>query len=185
MKKFTCSLILFMACAVSVMAQTHADATSQKWTGIDVNTVLENEEEYPSSDQNDFSKGFQFVLYNVGTGRFVVQGGDWAMEGRLFYPDFGRTMALYANGHINAGITETTTDARNSFCVRPPEPYKKAWKKDYPNINLTTLMDGSEVADEGRSYPMQWKFTRVEAPSNTDSYSYYILMVIKPPIITS
>lgn len=176
MKRFTVLLIALIVCAASALAQTHAEATSQKWKGIDVNDVLGHESEYPSTEQNDFSKGFKFVLYNVGTGRFVVQGGDWAMEGRLFYPDFGRTMALYANGHINGGITETQTDNKNSFCVRPPEPYSKSWKNDYDKINLTTLMDGNEINKNGVYYPMVWNFQRVENESNTDTYTYYMWM---------
>ena len=93
------SLPFQSACCGGLKAQTHADATSQKWKGIDVNTVLGN------SDYTD--NGFPFLLYNVGTGRFIMQGGDWAMEGRLFFSDFGRKMYLYSNGRINAGITES------------------------------------------------------------------------------
>ncbi|MBP5506712.1 MAG: hypothetical protein J6Y23_02555, partial [Prevotella sp.] len=66
-------------------AQTHAEATSQKWKGIDVSTVIGNNA-YP--DDNTLTSGYPFLLYNVGTGRFIMQGGDWAMEGRLFFSDF-------------------------------------------------------------------------------------------------
>ncbi|MBR2231662.1 MAG: hypothetical protein IJ891_04770, partial [Prevotella sp.] len=89
-----------------MFAQTHADATSQKWKGIDVSTVVGNTEgKYP--DDNTLASGYPFLLYNVGTGRFIMQGGDFAMEGRLFFSDFGRTMYLYSNGRINAAITES------------------------------------------------------------------------------
>lgn len=142
------SLLTFVN-LVGLKAQTHADATSQKWKGIDVNTVLGN------SDYTD--NGFPFLLYNVGTDRFIMQGGDWAMEGRLFFSDFGRQMYLHSSGRINSGITESTNANKNSFCVRPPEPFSKNWSDaNYNTINLTTLMDGNKQG----SYPMDWHFER-------------------------
>ena len=158
-----------------MFAQTHADATSQKWKGIDVNTVLNG---------NTLESGYPFLLYNVGTGRFIMQGGDWAMEGRLFFSDFGRTMYLYSNGRINAAITESATATKNSFCARPPEPFSKNWSDaNYNTINLTTLMDGSVQPDKGepKVYDMTWKFQRVEDPSDTETYTYYMYMVWTKP----
>ena len=154
-----------------IKAQTHAEATSQKWKGIDVSTIIGNDA-YP--DDNSLEHGFPFLLYNVGTGRFVIQGGDWAMEGRLFFPDFGRKMYLYNNGRINAGITESTAATKNSFCARPPEPFGKTWSdQNYKTINLTTLMDGSNQS----KYKMTWTFERVEDASNTETYTYYMYQV--------
>ena len=153
---------------VNIHAQTHAEATSQKWKGIDVTTVLGDSITYP--DDNTLESGYPFLLYNVGTGRFVIQGGDWAMEGRLFHPDFGRTMYLYYNGRINGGITESVTATKNSFCVRPPEPQGKSWDQ-WPNINLTTLLDGDSAIS---TFKMHWHFERVEqTPSDTCTYYMY------------
>lgn len=53
--------------------QTHAEATSQQWKGIDVNAKVIGNSDYADN-------GYPFLLYNVGTGRFIIQGGDWAME---------------------------------------------------------------------------------------------------------
>ena len=88
LKKYTLFTLLtfFHVVGLNAQTQTHAEATSQKWKGIDVNTVIGNNA-YP--DNNTMTSGYPFLLFNVGTGRFVVQGGDWAMEGRLFYTDFG------------------------------------------------------------------------------------------------
>ena len=162
-------------------AQTHAEATSQKWKGIDVSTVIGNS---AYTDDNTLASGYPFLLYNVGTGRFIMQGGDWAMEGRLFFSDFGRTMYLYSNGRINAAITESATATKNSFCARPPEPFSKNWSDaNYNTINLTTLMDGSVQPDKGepKVYDMTWKFQRVEDPSDTETYTYYMYMVWTKP----
>ena len=171
-------LIVLMAILFSqgvMFAQTHADATSQQWHGIDVNDVLNGN--YP--DDNTLASGYPFLLYNVGTGRFIMQGGDWAMEGRLFFSDFGRTMYLYSNGRINAAITESTNDKKNSFCARPPEPFGKNWSDDnYNTINLTTLMDGPI---NQANYSMNWTFERVEDASNTETYTYYMYQIYTKP----
>ena len=168
--------LLLLATTQAVFAQeaqtqqTHADATSQKWKGINVNTVLEGD--YP--DDNTLESGYPFLLYNVGTGRFVIQGGDFAMEGRLFFSDFGRQMYLYSNGRINAGITESTNTEKNSFCARPPEPFGKNWSdNNYKTINLTTLMDGSNQSQ----YSMNWTFEPVVDPDNPDVFTYYMYQV--------
>ena len=171
-----CIRILIVLMAVMfgqgvMFAQTHAEATSQKWKGIDVNTVLNGN--FP--DDNTIESGFPFLLYNVGTGRFIMQGGDWAMEGRLFFSDFGRQMYLYSNGRINAGITESATATKNSFCARPPEPTSRNWS-NIANINLTTLMDGDT---SWGNYPMTWTFERVEEASNTETYTYYMYQTSK------
>ncbi|MBQ1587531.1 MAG: hypothetical protein II081_00600 [Prevotella sp.] len=163
LKKYTLFTLLtfFHVVGLNAQTQTHAEATSQKWKGIDVNTVLGN------SDYTD--KGFPFLLYNVGTGRFIMQGGDWAMEGRLFFSDFGRQMYLHSSGRINSGITESTNANKNSFCARPPEPFSKTWSNDnYNTINLTTLMDGNKQG----SYPMDWHFER--DMTDTESFTYYM-----------
>ena len=152
---------------------THAEATSQKWKGIDVMSTVIGNSTY--TDDNTLANGYPFLLYNVGTGCFVIQGGDFAMEGRLFFSDFGRTMYLYSNGRINAGITESTNTNKNSFCARPPEPFGKNWSdENYNKFNLTTLMDGPI---NQANYSMNWTFERVEDPSNTETYTYYMYQV--------
>lgn len=181
---FILSLLYLLASPNYVLGQetngeqptaTHAEATSQKWHGIDVSTVIGNS---AYTDDNTLESGYPFLLYNVGTGRFIMQGGDWAMEGRLFFSDFGRQMYLYSNGRINAGITESSNSQKNSFCARPPEPFGKNWSdNNYNTINLTTLMDGSNQG----SYKMTWSFKRVEDPSNTDTYTYYMYQIYTAP----
>ncbi len=161
--------------AAGLKAQTHAEATSQQWKGIDVSTVIGNS---TYTDDNTLEHGYPFLLYNVGTGRFIIQGGDWAMEGRLFFSDFGRQMYLYSNGRINAVIQENQNVTKNSFCARPPEPFGKNWSdNNYKTINLTTLMDG----DNRDNYSMNWTFERVEDPSNTETYTYYMYQIYTKP----
>ena len=174
-KVFMLFALLAFVHVVELKAQTHADATSQKWHGIDVNTVIGNSK---YNDDNSLEHGFPFLLFNVGTGRFIMQGGDWAMEGRLFFSDFGRQMYLYSNGRINAVIQENQNVTKNSFCARPPEPFGKNWSDaNYTTANLTTLMDG----DNRDYYSMNWTFQRVEDASNTETYTYYMYQIYTKP----
>lgn len=139
---------------------THAHSTSRHWKGMDVNTLLEN----PTYDlQND---GEKFYLYNVGTGRFVIEGGDWGMEGRLFFEDFGRPMFLYENSTIHPLITENTNANLTVFVCNVPGVTKgKSWT-DYTKYAFTTVMDG----DIGNGV---WTFERI--PNETgDTYTYYM-----------
>lgn len=165
-KRLYIAIALVALNIMPMQAQTHAEATSQKWQGIDVTTVLGNS---TYTDDNNYHHGYPFLLYNVGTGCFITQGGDWAMEGRLFFRDFGRTMYLYSNGRINSGLTENGVSAqKNSFCARPPEPFGKSWD-NFNTINLTTLMDGAKQS----KYNQQWTFERVPGETG-DTCTYYM-----------
>ena len=173
-KRLYIAIALVALNIMPMQAQTHAEATSQKWKGIDVSTVLGNPE-YP--DDNKLEHGCPFLLYNVGTGCFITQGGDWAMEGRLFFRDFGRTMYLYSNGRINGGVVESQTATKNSFCARPPYETGRNWQdNNYNSYNFTTLYDGDK---NWENFNVNFNFIRVENPSNTDTYTYYMYEVGK------
>lgn len=172
MEKAIYILLIFFLSSVKLCAHTRAEVASQKWQGVYVDTIIGNAK-YP--DVNGIPQGFPFILYNVGTGCFITQGGDWAMEGRLFYSDFGRTMYLCNNGRINSGITEENVDiSKNSFCVRPPDPFGMNWN-NIKNVNFTTLMDGKSKKDENDNTGtfQKWVFERVEDASN-DTCTYYM-----------
>lgn len=163
-----------MPMQAQTVTQTHAEATSQKWQGINLDTVLTATpaETDKYHDDNTIEHGCPFLLYNVGTGCFITQGGDWAMEGRLFFRDFGRTMYLYSNGRINGGVVESQTASKNSFCARPPDKTGRSWNDDqYRAGNVTTLYDGDV---NWANYDVKWHFVRVEDPSVTDTYTYYM-----------
>ncbi|MBR4388333.1 MAG: hypothetical protein IKT00_04045 [Prevotella sp.] len=143
--------------------KTHAEAASRQWKGIDVDKVIKNGE-YPD--------GKKIFLFNVGTGCFIIDGGNWGVEGRLFHEDFGRAMTLLPTGRINSGITESNLgDNKNNFCARPPEPFGRSWS-DYNKYNYTTIMDGEDKTN----YKMTWSFERVEDPSDTETYTYYMYL---------
>ena len=92
---FLILLCLGLFSSGTVLAQDEPGEENIKWKGIDVTTVL-NHSEYAKN-------GKEIYLYNVGTGRFIIEGGNWGMEGRLFHEDFGRPMYLLSNGFIRSG----------------------------------------------------------------------------------
>lgn len=170
--KYSILCLLFFPC--NLLAQetntpkTHAEAASRQWKGINVDLVIKSD----GNDTEYMPDGKKIYLFNVGTGRFIIDGGNWGVEGRLFHEDFGRAMTLLSTGRINSGITESNISSdKNSFCARPPEPFGKNWSDNtYNTINLTTLMDGKDQT----KYSMNWTFERVEDPSNTETYTYYM-----------
>ena len=82
--------------------ETHAHASSRKWKGINVNDDVIGQSQYATTGKTIF-------LYNVGTGRFIIEGGNFGMEGRLFHEDFGRPLSLKSDGYILSGVKEMRT----------------------------------------------------------------------------
>ena len=170
-KKKYCSIILialFLSilppCELAAQEQTedtHAHSESHKWKGIDVKTVL---------GKNQYSnKGKTIYLFNVGTGRFIIEGGNYGMEGRLFHEDFGRPMELMSNGLIKSGITEKGTNVDKSvFGCNASGPFHDQPWTAWDQYSFAIMMDASIKKRNG------WVFERVEDESNTDTYIYYM-----------
>lgn len=152
---------------ISLSAQerlTFAESASQQWKGIDVTTVLNNTQ-YAE-------KGKKFYLYNVGTGYFIIDGGNWGIEGRLFYNTFGRLLELMSNGNIKSGITEKTVKKIMYGCNVPRLTRPTATWNDADKYSFTTIMDA-----ETSSFS-KWKFQRVETDPSDDTYTYYMWEVM-------
>ena len=154
-KKKYCS-IFFIALFLSFLPQcklaaqetkaTHAESMSKVWKGMDVNTVVGN--------SNYETNGKKFYLFNVGTGRFVIEGGNWGMEGRLFHESFGRPLYLMKSGFIKSGITEGNNKKDSYGCNVPGVSNEKS---SWSNCNIrsfTVMMD----ADRGQL--SKWEFQR-------------------------
>lgn len=175
MKRLITVILLMFVAFVGINAQntgTHAHSTTRHWKGMDVLDMLANPGNY-----GDFAtNGKKIYLYNVGTGRFLIDGGSWAMEGRLFHDDFGRRMTLYRDAtnnylYIRPGIEEETTSVKRNLICNIPGVTRagstNTWARSDGNFCVTLLLDGHD--DYRRLY-----FERVEDPSNTDTYSYRI-----------
>ena len=162
--------------------ETHAHSESHKWKGIDViNTVIGNDDYAPNPGQlNSFSprinkypfeKGKIIFLYNVGTGMFLIEGGNWGMEGRLFHESFGRPLYLFSDGYILSGIKEKTDPKNSKFifgCNIPGIFHSQSNWDNWNQYSFTIMMD----ADISRR-TKGWQFKRVEGETG-DTYTYYM-----------
>ncbi len=161
--------------------KTHAQSESHKWKGIDVTTVLGNDDYAPNPGQlNTFSprinkypfeKGKIIFLYNVGTGMFLIEGGNWGMEGRLFHESFGRPLYLFSDGYILSGIKEKTDPTNTKFifgCNIPSVFHSQQNWNNWDKYSFTLMMD----ADISRR-TKGWQFKRVEGETG-DTYTYYM-----------
>ena len=168
-KKKYCSIFLialFLSilplCKLAAQEQTedtHAHSESHKWKGIDVTSVLNNPE-YATN-------GKEIYLFNIGTGRFIIEGGNFGMEGRLFHEDFGRPLYLMSNSFIKSGITENS-DEKSWFGCNAARAFHSGTWSEWNKYSFTIMMDAR------KSYRKGWNFERVEDPSNTDTYTYYM-----------
>ena len=77
----------FAAMPFTSYAQTFDRSSAMRWKGADVDTLKE-----------------EFLLYNVGTGKFMTAGGGWGVQGMLLYQDFGTMMSLESQKNNTYGI---------------------------------------------------------------------------------
>lgn len=166
MKKKLYFLLCLISCSLftnTALAQTntptHAESKSKIWKGIDVETVLGN--------STYSTTGRKIYLYNVGTGRFIIEGGEWGMEGRLFHETFGRQMFLRSDGFILSGITENNSSNKIMFGCNVPGVSKNNAKWSQANqYCFYMLMDADQTTLK------KWNFQRVN--SDPDNYTYYM-----------
>ena len=162
--------------------ETHAHSESHKWKGIDVTTVICENSPYapnpgsyknytPYIDKYPFNKGKTIFLYNVGTGKFLIEGGNFGMEGRLFHEDFGRPLYLFSDGYILSGIKEKVDNTSTKFifgCNIPGVFHSQSTWDNWNQYSFTIMMD----ADLSRR-SKGWQFKRVEGETG-DTYTYYM-----------
>lgn len=144
---------------------THAHASSLKWKGIDKNTVIGNSE-YATTGKTIF-------LYNVGTGRFIIEGGNFGMEGRLFHETFGRPLFLKSNGFILSGVEESASGGKKILfgCNIPKVFHKQTNWNNWNQYSFTIMMDATT---EYRNYTgAGWQFERIQGETG-DTYTYYM-----------
>lgn len=90
-KRFLMGTVLaaagFAAMPFTSYAQPSDQHSAMRWKGADVTTLNE-----------------EFLLYNVGTGKFMTAGGGWGTQGMMLYQDFGTMMDLVRNANNTYGI---------------------------------------------------------------------------------
>ncbi len=97
-KRFLMGTVLavvgFAAMPFTSYAQTSDRPSAMRWKGADVTTLNE-----------------EFLLYNVGTGKFMIAGGGWGIQGMMLYQDFGTMMSLVHNDNNTYVIKSNVENA--------------------------------------------------------------------------
>ena len=148
-KRILCAALLVagLMSSASVCAQNSQNTT--RWEGINVDNLTNN------------SKTDVF-LYNVGTGRFLIHGGDWGTQARLFYNDSGKMLIL--NKRANGVLFDTGMMTLKSDGSAAKWLICNTGNWDNNDLTLTIVMDGRE--NQGT-----WTLQRV---TDDPGYTYYM-----------
>ncbi len=156
-------------------ASVCAQSTETRWEG-----------NIPSTSLNDK----EVFLYNVGTGRFLVHGGDWGVQARLFYNDSGKLLTMRKVTGSGNNVTATfdtgqTTlkdgkQAHSLCCNIPGVTDGDDWNDatgGSKNKTYSVIMDGYSVAwsvgqYSGNDFP--WHFVKVTDPDESGNNTYYM-----------
>lgn len=142
-------------------AQTSDRPSAMRWKGADVTNLKE-----------------EFLLYNVGTGKFMTAGGGWGVQGMLLYQDFGTMMSLDSKGKntyvIKSNIENDDYANAKYLGINYPD-YTSVGKWGDSNTFgpiMEAQISGTLEYDifTKYSYGRAWTFERVKGIS--DSYVY-------------
>lgn len=151
----------FAAMPFTSYAQTFDRPSAMRWKGADVDTLKE-----------------EFLLYNVGTGKFMTAGGGWGVQGMLLYQDFGTMMDLVRNANNTYGIKSNieNDDYANAKYLGINYPDYTSLGKWGDSNTFGPIMEAQISGTleynwyTKYSYGRAWTFERVEGIS--DSYVY-------------
>ena len=141
-------------------AEVSAQSTT-RWSGNDVSTM---------------TSGTEVFLYDVGTGRFLIHGGDWGIQGRLFYEDTGKLLTFRrgnsGNIYFETGIA--TGDASVVGCNVPAVTANQAWTDN--SGTFTILFDANVNYTNGNniSGTRNWTFVPVTDEDEEGNFTYYM-----------
>lgn len=146
----------FAAMPFTSYAQTSNRPSAMRWKGADVKTLNE-----------------EFLLYNVGTGKFMTAGGGWGVQGMLLYQDFGTMMGLVSNGNgtyvIKSNVENGDFENAKYLGINYPGYTSTGTWGDHTNT-FAPIMEAQSSGTEPVTYSRKWTFERVEGIS--DSYVY-------------
>lgn len=149
-KRFLMGMVLavagFAAMPFTSYAQTSDRPSAMRWKGADVTTLNE-----------------EFLLYNVGTGKFMIAGGGWGVQGMMLYQDFGTMMGLVSKGNntyvIKSNIENVGHENAKYLGINYPG-YTSAGKWGDSNTFGPIMEAQISGTDYGR-YDRAWTFERV------------------------
>lgn len=149
-KRFLMGTVLaaagFAAMPFTSYAQTSDRPSAMRWKGADVTTLNED-----------------FLLYNVGTGKFMIAGGGWGIQGMMLYQDFGTMMGLVSKGNntyvIESNIENVGYENAKYLGINYPG-YTSAGKWGDSNT-FGPIMEAQINGTYNGSYDRAWTFERV------------------------
>lgn len=137
-------------------AQTSDQPSAMRWKGADVTTLNED-----------------FLLYNVGMGKFMIAGGGWGIQGMMLYQDFGTMMGLVSKGNntyvIKSNIENVDHENAKYLGINYPG-YTSAGKWGDSNTFgpiMEAQINGTDYGNYGRA----WTFERVEGLKDNFVYN--------------
>ena len=159
-KRFLMGTVLaaagFAAMPFTSYAQTSDRPSAMRWKGADVTTLNE-----------------EFLLYNVGTGKFMIAGGGWGIQGMLLYQDFGTMMGLDPKGNntyvIKSNIENVDHENAKYLGINYPG-YTSAGKWGDSNT-FGPIMEAQINGTDYGSYDRAWTFERVEGLKDNFVYN--------------
>lgn len=159
-KRFLMGTVLavagFAAMPFTSYAQTSDRPSAMRWKGADVTTLNE-----------------EFLLYNVGTGKFMIAGGGWGIQGMMLYQDFGTMMGLLPRGNNTYAIksnVENTGYANAKYLGINYPGYTSAGTWGDSNTFGPIMEAQISGTDYGR-YDRAWTFERVKGLEDNFVYN--------------
>lgn len=149
-KRFLMGTVLaaagFAAMPFTSYAQTSDQPSAMRWKGADVTTLNED-----------------FLLYNVGTGKFMIAGGGWGIQGMMLYQDFGTIMGLVSKGNdtyvIKSNVENAGYENAKYLGINYPG-YTSAGTWGDSNT-FGPIMEAQISGTDHGSYDRAWTFERV------------------------
>lgn len=137
----------FAAMPFTSYAQTSDRPSAMRWKGADVTTLNE-----------------EFLLYNVGTGKFMTAGGGWGTQGMMLYQDFGTMMGLVSNGNntyvIKSNVENGDFENAKYLGINYPGYTSTGTWGDHTNT-FAPIMEAQSSGTANGSYDRAWTFERV------------------------
>lgn len=160
-KRFLMGTVLavvgFAAMPFTSYAQTSDQPSAMRWKGADVTTLNE-----------------EFLLYNVGTGKFMIAGGGWGIQGMLLYQDFGTMMSLVHNDNntyvIKSNVENAGYENAKYLGINYPG-YTSAGKWGDSNTLGPIMETQINGTYNGLRYDRVWTFERVEGLKDNFVYN--------------
>ena len=160
-KRFLMGTVLavvgFAAMPFTSYAQTSDQPSAMRWKGADVTTLNE-----------------EFLLYNVGTGKFMIAGGGWGIQGMMLYQDFGTMMSLVSKGNdtyvIKSNVENAGYENAKYLGINYPG-YTSAGKWGDSNTFGPIMETQINGTYNGLRYDRVWTFERVEGLEDNFVYN--------------